>query len=64
MKELLGLTDSRLLVGGLEALCVGPAFEETPHLPIPAGIGQKNTQLCGIVGNGRDRRQDGQCAVP
>ena len=52
MKELLGLTDSRLLVGGLEALCVGPAFEETPHLPIPAGVGQKNTQLCGIVGNG------------
>ena len=52
MKELLGLTDSRLLVGGLEALCVGPAFDETPHLPILAGVGQKYSQLCGIVGNG------------
>ena len=56
-------TDGCLLVGGLEALRVGPAFEETPNLPAPACVGQKGAQLARVVGNGRDRGQDGQCAV-
>ena len=45
VEELLGLADGRLLVGCLEALCVGPAFKKTTHLPIPAGIGLENAQL-------------------
>ena len=38
-------SDCSLLVGGLKALCVGPAFEVAPHLPVPAGIGFKNAKL-------------------
>ena len=53
-----------MLVGGLEALCTGPAFQIAAHLPIPAGIGLENSLLAWIVGNGRDGCQDGQCAVP
>jgi len=54
VEEGLGLTDCGLLVRGLEALGVGLAFEETAHLPIPAGIGLENAQFGRVVGNGRD----------
>ncbi len=63
VKELLGLTDSRLFVRGLQALRVGLALEITTHLPIPAGVGLEDTQLAGVVSNGRDGRQYGQSAV-
>lgn len=53
MKELLGLTDGSLLVGGLGDLRIGPAFEVAPHLSIPTGIGLENSQLAWIDGNGR-----------
>jgi hypothetical protein len=61
--SLLGLTDGRLLVCGLQALRVGLALEITTHLPVPAGVGQEYAKLAGVVGNGGDGRQYGQCAV-
>ena len=64
MKEVLGLADGRLLVGGLEALGIGPAPQKASHLPIPAGIRPEDSQLGRVVGNGRDCGQDGQSAVP
>jgi len=63
VKELLNSTDGRLIVCGLQTLRLGPAFEETSHLPKPAGHGLENSQLAWVVGNGRNGRQDGQCAV-
>lgn len=63
MKELLGLTDGRLLVHGLQTLRVGFAFEVAPHLPVTAGVGLENPQLARVVGNGRYGRKNGQCAV-
>ncbi len=43
---------------------MGAPFEETAHLPVPAGVGLEDAQLCRVVGDGRDRRRDGQSAVP
>ena len=63
VEELLGQTDGRQLVRGLEALRVGPSFKKTPHLPVPAGIGLEDAELGGVVGNGRDGRRYGQGAV-
>ena len=64
VEEVLGLTDGRLLVRGLEALGIGPAPQEASHLPIPAGIRLEDSQLGWVVGYGRDCGQDGQSAVP
>ena len=63
VEELFGRADRGLLVGGLQALGVGPAFDEVAHLPIPAGIGLEDAQFGRVVGDGRDRRQYGKCAV-
>ena len=64
VEELLGLMNGRLLVRGLEALCVGLALEETAHLPISAGVAFEDSQFGRIVGNGRDCGQDGKSAMP
>ncbi len=63
MEELLGLTDGRLLVHGLQTLRVGLAFELAAHLPVPACIGLENPQLARVVGNGRYGRKNGQCSM-
>ena len=64
MKELLGLADGTLLVGGFETLRVGLALEVAAHLPIPAGFSPEDAQFGGIVGYGGDGGRYGQCAVP
>ena len=64
VEEMLGLADGRLLARGLEALGIGPAPQKASDLPIPAGMGLKDSQLGGVVGYGRDCGQDGQSAVP
>jgi len=64
VEEVLGLADRGLLVRSLEALGIGPALDEAADLPIPAGVGLEDAQFRGVVGDGRDRRQYGQCAVP
>ncbi|NDE47229.1 MAG: hypothetical protein EB006_14535 [Betaproteobacteria bacterium] len=64
VKEVLGLMDSSLLIRGFEALRVGSALEETAYLPVARRMGLEDAQLGWVVGNGRDRRQDRQCAVP
>ncbi len=63
VEELFGGTDGCLLVGSFEALRVSLAFKKTAHLPIPTGIGEKYTQLAGVVGNGGDSGSDGSRAV-
>ena len=55
VEEMLGLTDGTLLVGCLEALRVGLAFEKAAHLPIPAGIGKEDSQFAGVIGYGGNR---------
>ena len=57
-------SDGGLLISSLEALGIGFAAKIATHLPIPTGVGLKDSQFGRVVGYGRNRLRYGKTAVP